>query len=146
MVVAQTWITNDSFSTSFISCCSTATVTGTSATIPNSTFKGTTKGGRLLIQATIPVTTANGARLVCQPNIDGYWAGAWTDSGPTGPPATFDFVSQQSGSGMMNVTLSRVYPAPTAGTHDFSLACGSQGGAFSLYTGAVVSLTVLELQ
>jgi hypothetical protein len=87
------------------------------------------------------VTTVNAARIVCQPNIDGFWAG----SGPSGPPASFDYVYQLGASGMINVTLSRVYSAPAAGTHDFSLACGSQGGAFSLYTGGVVSLTVLEL-
>jgi hypothetical protein len=142
VVGAQTWITNDSYSTPFVSCCNTASVNGTLATIPNSTFTATTKGGRVLIQATIPVTTVNGARLVCQPNIDDKWAGV----GLPGGPASFDYVFQVSASGMGNVTLSRVYPAPSAGAHQFSLACGAQGGSISLMAGGVVSFTVLELQ
>ena len=138
-VLAQTWINDASFSSPFVGCCSTTWVTGAAMTIPNTTFTATTNGGRLLIEATIPVTTANGARLVCQPNIDGVWAGSALGA------ASFDYVFQLSTSGMDNVTISRVYPAPTAGTHQFSLACGSQGGTFSLMSGGVMSFTVLEL-
>ncbi len=138
-VLTQTWINAANFNAPAVSCCSTTFVTGADATIPNSTFNGTTSGGRLLIQATIPVTTANGARLVCQPNIDGAWAGSTLGA------AWFDYVYQLSASGMGNVTLSRVYPAPPAGPHVFSLACGAQGGTFSLMTNGVMSFTVLEL-
>jgi hypothetical protein len=141
MIVGETWINTAAFSGPFVGCCSPNFVTGAAATIPNSTFTGTTRGGRLLIEATIPVTTtATATRLVCQPNIDGLWAGS-----ALGTAATFDYVFQLGTSGMITVTISRVYPAPTAGTHVFSLACGEQGGAFELMAGGVMSFTVLEL-
>jgi hypothetical protein len=139
VLFAETWINGATFSAPVITCCSTAFVNSANlTTVPGSTFSATTTGGRLMIQATIPMTVAPGARLVCQPNIDDRWAG-----GPT--PASFDYVLQQGTNGVTSVTISRVYPAPAQGTHVFTLNCGQQGGAFSLINNSVISFTVLEL-
>jgi len=146
VVGAQTWVTSDSFTAPFVPCCSTSSVTSTAnplTLVPNSTFTANTGTGRLLIEATIPVTVSNGGRLVCQPNIDDKWAGYTL---PNSVSATFDYVFQLNATGMQNVTLSRVYPAQGAGPHTFTLACGEQGGTFQLMTGGVVSFTVLELR
>lgn len=141
-ILAESWInTNATWAAPFITCCSTATIKdapGVIATIPGSTFTRTTTGGRLLIQAQIPITIVAGARLVCQPNIDGNWAGAGTPM--------FDWVQQLNTGGMTTVTISHTYPAPAPGSHDFSLACGQQGGGLlQLMANTVISFTVTEL-
>jgi collagen triple helix repeat protein len=140
-IVAQTWINMSSFSAPVVACCATSGQTGPAATIPNSTFTGTTQGGRLLIEATLPMTGTTSARLVCQPNIDGIWAGT-----PLGT-ATFDHVfSVTTNGGLVMASMSRVYPAPTPGTHVFSLGCSTSAASFSLLGNAVISYTVLELR
>jgi len=141
VVLGQTWINTLSFSAPNVGCCNTSLLTVPAATVPNSTFSGTTTGGRLLIQASIPLSEVSGPHLFCQPNIDGAWAGA-----PMGA-ALYDYVHELvSTGGLLTVVMSRVYPAPAAGTHTFSLACGSNNaGAFSLIAGGVLSYTVLEL-
>jgi len=142
LVGAQTWINASGFSTPNVGCCSTNFLTVAAATIPNSTFIGTTTGGRLLIQATLVFNAASGPHLMCQPNIDGVWAGNAMGG------ALYDYIHELvSSGGLVTVTMSRVYAAPSAGTHTFSLACGSNNaGAFSLIAGGVESYTVLELR
>ena len=142
VIHAQTWINNSSASFPTLACCSPTFLTVPAATVPSSTSPSLTIGnGRLLIEATIPVITTAGARLECQPNIDGAWAGSSLPG-----TAMFDYFFQFSAPGMGNVTISRVYPSPGAGTHTFSLACGSQSGSFTLQPGGVISFTVLELR
>ena len=147
VILAETWVnTNGTYAAPFITCCSTATVNdavpNVIATIPGSKFTRTTTGGRLLIQAQIPMTIVAGARLVCQPNIDGSWAGAI----PAGQAPMFDWVQQLNTGGMTTVTISRTYPAPTAASHEFSLACAQQGGGLlQLMPNTVISFTVTEL-
>lgn len=140
VVLAQTWVNNSGVNIGAASCCAPGNLAWT---VPNSTFTATTGSGRLLIEATIPVVTASGARLECQPNIETGWVGA---SLPGAASAMYDYFFQFSASGMGNVTLSRVYPSPGAGSHTFSLVCGSQSGTFSLQSGGVISFTVLELR
>jgi hypothetical protein len=141
-IIAQTWINASSFSAPIVAMHSTANgPTGQAATIPNSTFTGTTQGGRLLIEATLPMTGTISARLVCQPNIDGLWAGT-----PLGI-AAFDHVFHVTTSGgLVMASMSRVYPAPAPGTHVFSLGCSTTAASFSLMGNAVISFTVLELR
>jgi hypothetical protein len=129
------------FSAPVVNCCNTAWAALPAAILPNSTFSGTTTGSRLLIEATIPITSANaGPHVYCQPNIDGQWAGA-----PMGA-ASFDSIFQfASTSAKMSVTISRVYPAPPAGTHTFSLGCASHAGGVTLIPLAVMSYSVFEL-
>jgi hypothetical protein len=94
----------------------------------------------LLIQATIPVSADAGASVYCQPNLDGVWAGSSMGD------ASFDHVSQFANtSSRMNITISRVYPAPPAGPHTFSLACTSNSANVSMIVGGVVSLSVFQL-
>jgi hypothetical protein len=82
-----------------------------------------------------------GPQLFCQPNIDGVWAGGVA----TG--AMFDYIFQApQTTAKINVSISRVYPAPAPGAHVFSLACATNpAGAPSLPLGGVISYTVLEL-
>jgi hypothetical protein len=140
VVLAESWLnTNSTYSAPFITCCTTATVNGAAATIPGSRFTATTTGGRLLIQAMIPLTIASGARLFCQPNIDNSWAGPGA--------ALYDYVQQLNTPGMTTVMISRTYPEPAPGTHEFSLACGQQGGGLlQLMANTVISFTVMELR
>jgi len=78
--------------------------------------------------------------MFCQPNIDGAWVGA-----PMGV-ASFDYIYLLSTNGLIDVSMSRIYPAPPPGTHVFSLACGTNNaGGLSLMMGGVASYTVLEL-
>ena len=60
----------------------------------------TTTGGRLKIEAQIPITIVAGARLMCQPNIDGTWAGGL----PIAQAPMFDWVQQLNTGGMTTVT------------------------------------------
>lgn len=77
--------------------------------------------------------------MSCQPNIDDHWAGA-----PMGSAWSDYFFQFSSTATQMNVTISRVYPAPPPGNHTFSLACASNG-VISLITRGVVSYSVFEL-
>jgi collagen triple helix repeat protein len=145
VILAETWVNVSTYTAPFVSpCCSTdllATLAAPAATIPRSTFTATTGGGRLLIQATIPMSMVAGPQLFCQPNIDGVWAGGVA----TGAVWDFTFQVPQTKANF-NVSISRVYPAPAPGTHVFSLACATNSvGAPSLQSGGVVSYTVLEL-
>jgi len=143
VVVAQTWINTSTFSAPNTGCCNTSWLHATNPLalpIPNSTFSGSTTGGRLLIQATLAFQAGAGPHLYCQPNIDGQWAGA--SMGATYYDYVYELVSS---GGLVTVTMSRVYPAPPAGTHSFSLACGSNSSAYALIVGGVASLTVMEL-
>lgn len=140
VLIGEMWINSATFSAPELASSSTDYVNSSNrATVPGSTFSRTTTGGRLLIQATIPMTIAPGARLMCQPNIDDRWAG-----GPLA--ASFDYVMQSNANGVVSVTISRVYPAPTPATHVFTLACAQQGGPFSLINNSVISFTVMELK
>jgi len=140
-VIAQTWITSANFSAALVNCCSTDSATLPTAILPNTTFSGTTTGGRLLIEATFPVASTTAGFLFCQPNIDNHWAGA-----PLGV-ASFDYILQlPSTASKENVTISRVYPAPPAGTHSFSLGCASNSATVTLPSGGVISYSVFELR
>ncbi len=141
IVLAKTWISTTTFTTPNVGCCSTNYVNAAAAVVPNSTYSANTNGGRLLIQATIPFSSSAGPHLFCQPEIDGAWAGASMGA------ALFDYIHELvSTSGLVTVSLSRVYPAPAAGAHTFALACGSNGtNAHSLVMGGVVSFTVTEI-
>jgi hypothetical protein len=120
------------------------TTSNTLTTLPRSTFSATTTGGRLLIEVNAILaqtySTAGIARaLICQPNIDGVWAG----SNAFGP--TFaDFFMSTPESLTTFWSTSRVYSSIPAGPHTFSLACASLGGTFGL-TSTPISFTVLEL-
>jgi Collagen triple helix repeat (20 copies) len=144
VILGETWVNHVStYTAPFVSCCSTdflATLATPAATIPGSTFTATTTGGRLLIQATIPMSMLAGPQLYCQPNIDGVWAGAAAG-------AMWDYIFQAPQTkANFNVSISRVYPAPAPGAHVFSLACATNPvGAPSLPVGGVISYTVLEL-
>jgi len=141
VVVGKTWINASSFTAPNVGCCSTNFLNVPAAIVPNSTFSGTTTGGRLLIQASIPLSAPAGPHLFCQPNLDGVWAGASMGA------ALYDYVHELvSSGGLLTVVMSRIYPAPAPGTHTFSLACGSNNAAaFSLIANGVLSYTVLEL-
>jgi hypothetical protein len=139
-VFAQTWVNPSNFAVPLFGCCTTNSASLAAAILPGTTWSGTTTGGRLLIEATIPLSASAGPTLWCQPNIDGVWAGQ-----PMGS-ASFDYVYQAtSTTARFNATISRVYPAPPAGTHTFSLGCATHAGTFSLIAGGVISYTVLEL-
>jgi hypothetical protein len=45
----------------------------------------------------------------------------------------------------MNITISRVYPAPPTGTYSFSLACASNSSSATVMAGGVVSISVFQL-
>jgi hypothetical protein len=138
-VFARTWVNTTSYSFPSANCCSTDWAVGQLLTVPNSTTVGTTTGGRLLIEATIPIASANAVNAYCQPNIDGLWAGA-----PIGP-AYADYIFQfASTAAKMTVTISRVYPTPALGSHTFSLACASNG-TIATIAGGVISYSVSEL-
>jgi hypothetical protein len=141
-VFAQTWINSSAFSAPVFNCCSTDWVITPATTLPNTTFSGTTTGAPLLIQATIPLSSANqGAAVYCQPNIDSHWAGS-----PLGS-ALFDYTFLFNNTpAKVNVTISRVYPAPPAGQHTFSLACAAGLSGVSLIQSSVVSYAVFELR
>jgi len=95
----------------------------------------------LLIQATIPMSFGNSWPVWCQPNIDGKWAG-----GTSIGQAWYDFFYQLPVSPFKtDIVISRVYSAPPAGTHTFSLGCAAQSGGFNLVPNAVMSLSVFEL-
>ena len=138
-VLARTWINSTGFSFPAAGCCNTDWLNGPSLTVPNSTSLGTTTGGPLLIEATIPISSPQAANMSCQPNIDDHWAGA-----PMGSAWSDYFFQFSSTATQMNVTISRVYPAPPPGNHTFSLACASNG-VISLITRGVVSYSVFEL-
>lgn len=140
-VIARTWITGGTFNAPVVNCCSTDFASIPTATLPSPALNGTTTGGQLLIQATFPITSINsGPNVFCQPNIDGRWAGA-----PMGA-ATFDYIFQfATTSTKMNITISRVYPAPPPGPHSFTLGCASNGNGVSLISGGVMSYSVFEL-
>jgi hypothetical protein len=140
-VVAQTWINSSSLPIRTTNCCSTGWWTAQAGfTIPNSAFQGTTTTGRLLIQATIPVSADTAANIYCQPNINGSWAGSAMGD------ASFDHISQFTNTpSRMNITISRVYPAPPTGTYSFSLACASNSSSATVMAGGVVSISVLQL-
>jgi hypothetical protein len=140
-VVAQTWINSSSLPIRTTNCCSTGWWTAQAGfTIPNSTFTGATTTGRLLIQATIPVSADTAANVYCQPNINGSWAGSAMGD------ASFDHISQFANTpSRMNITISRVYPAPPTGTYSFSLACASNNPNVTVMAGGVVSLSVFQL-
>src|SRR5207248_685861 len=99
--------------------------------------------GKLLIQASIPFNLMAGPHLFCQPNIDGVWAGH-TTLGDTYADYVHELVSS---GGLMTVVISRVYPAVAAGTHTFSLACGTNSLTtfHQMIAGGVVSFSVQEL-
>jgi len=143
-IVAQTWINLAAFSAPVVNCCNTAWAEIPTAILPLApgfTGTGTTTGSRLLIEATIPISSINaGPNVFCQPNIDGQWAGKLMGN------ASFDYVFQPAiANGKATVTISRVYPAPPPGTHTFSLGCASNGGGVTLIQGGVMSYSVFEL-
>jgi collagen triple helix repeat protein len=149
-IVSQIWVNSTSWMaptaaptcTGTITVCGTAAAATTAATLPaptNLNFTGTTTGGPLLIQATIPMSFGNSWPVWCQPNIDGVWAGASLGS------ATYDFFYTVPMSPYKtDLVMSRVYPVP-AGTHTFTLGCAAQANGFTLMPGAVMSLSVMEL-
>ena len=145
LLVGETWINLSSYLTPFVGCCNTSYLNLAvvpSATLPLSTFERTTTGGKLLIEASLPFNLIQGPHLFCQPNIDGKWAG--TPMGDT----YYDYIHESvSSSELLTVVITRVYPAPPAGLHKFSLACGTNSltSQHALITGGVVSFTVQEL-
>jgi len=141
VVFANTWINVSGFTLPLFGCCSTASASLNGAILPNSTFNGTTTGGRLLIQVTIPVGASGGQTVWCQPNIDGFWAGQ-----PLGTTTAGDYIyPAASAPTRFTMTFSRVYPAPAAGAHVFSLGCATHAGSVATISGGVMSYSVLEL-
>jgi hypothetical protein len=144
-IIAQTWINQSNFAvpvfspnTGFIN-----TQFG-AATLPGTSFSGTTAGGRLLIQYTIPLS-ANGStppNVWCQPNVDDSWAGA-AAMGNTWYDGVFQFAASVSTTA---VTVSRVYQGPAAGPHTFTLACASSSRGVTLQPNSVISYSVFELR
>jgi hypothetical protein len=141
LLFSQTSINTIPFSAPVIACCNTTGPTGINATVPNTTVTATTQGGHLLVEATLTFTGPASAHLMCQPNIDGVWAGASMGT------ATFDNVFHVIAvGGLVTASISQVYPATPAGTHTFSLGCAATMAGFSLQNQAVISFSAIELR
>jgi len=141
LLFAQTLINTTPFSAPVITCCTTSGPTGINATVPNTTFAATTHGGQVLVEAALTFTGPVSAHLMCQPNIDGVWAGASMGA------ASFDHVFHViSAGGLVTASISQVYPAMPAGTHTFSLGCAATAAGFGLQTQTVISFSAIELR
>jgi hypothetical protein len=85
-------------------------------------------------------TSSPGPNVWCQPNIDDSWAGS-----PLGT-ALYDSVLNFGSVGAATVTISRVYPAPVAGTHTFTLACATTATGVLLPGNSPISYSVFEIR
>jgi hypothetical protein len=140
VVVAQTFFALSAFPVPATGYGTDAAVTATS-TIPGSTFIASTQGGQLLIAVTASFYVPSGQALICQPNIDGAWAGAAAYFSATG-----DYFSQVPVARYITMSISRVYPAVSAATHAFSVGCSASGPGATLLIAFPVSFTVFEIQ
>ena len=114
-------------------------------------FNATTQGFPLQFQVTVPAQgAAQGTIIMCQPTVDGVWAGHSMFPSVTPADTTHEgWITLSPFYGVWH--SSRVYSSVPAGTHSFGIQCLSPNGnpVVGSPTGniaALISLTVIELR
>ena len=124
-------------------------VPGTTWTTVLSGFTGSTTGGPLLIQVSIPIAAINPGLFACQPTVDEAWVGSFAF-----PQVADDFQKEGAVSAvapwgaartLMSWSSSRVYIGVPAGSHQFAVQCAvNADGSFMGVAASLLSFSVVE--